>query len=257
MSDGVEFVGGDPNSDEQECPAVWRAPGGLYVRGKTVTDPDLTDRLGEDVGKGEDETDVWVPDRLFPAIREAVDDTFEPGRKGDGQHDFETLVAATKHSVIRFETRDAYDIGQASGFERWQRTGDLSDHKWTGFPDIVDEAVGRGVRWRRVRIISRPASEYMRWEHAVTDENVKFGEDIRWLWRDEAADLMIPAADCWVFDNRIIRWNFQRGDDSNPRVYSFSSDPRTARDIVGAFEVAWNRATPHANFDIGSDNAGA
>jgi hypothetical protein len=254
VADDVDFVGGDPESEHQECPAIWRAPGGAYIRGKTVTDPEMTARFGEDIGKGEDETDVWVPDRLFPAIREAIDDTYEP-RKGQGQHDFKTLVAATEHSLIRFETRDAYDAGEASDFDDWRRTGEVNADRSGEFSDMVRKAVDRGVRWRRIRIISRPPSEYMRWEHAVTDANVKFGEDIRWLWRDEAADLLIPAADCWVFDNRVIRWNFQRGDNSNPHVYTFSSDPRVARDLVGAFEMAWNRATPHADFDIDSDIA--
>lgn len=109
----VEFVGDDPESDKAECPAVWRAPGGAYIRGKTVTDEKLTARLSSDVGKGIDETDVWVPDRLFPAIREAIDDTYEVGRQGRGQHDFATLTAATEHAVIRFETRDAYDAAEA------------------------------------------------------------------------------------------------------------------------------------------------
>ncbi|GAA4157136.1 hypothetical protein GCM10022416_58620 [Actinomadura keratinilytica] len=238
----IHFVGGDPDSDKEECPAVWRAPGGLYLRGKTAV-PELTGRLSKDVGKGEDETDVWVPDRLFPAIREAIDDDYEPGRQGPGRHDFKTLLAATKHSLIRFETRDAYDINEASSYEQWRETGDLSSHDWGEWPDMVREAIARGVRWRRVRIISRPMSEYMRWEYAVTDANVSFGEDIRWLWRDQAADLLVPAADCWVFDNRVIRWNFQRGDDSNPHVYSYSSDPRVARDIVAL--SSWRGTARH------------
>jgi hypothetical protein len=187
------------------------------------------------------------------SIEEVAGDAYDPRRKRQGRQDFKSALAATEHSVIRFETRDAYDIGEAGSFERWQQTGDVSEHAWTEFPAMVREAIARKVSWRRVRIISRPPSEYMRWEHAVTDENVKFGEDIRWLWRDEAADLLIPAADCWVFDNRVVRWNFQRGDDSNPHVYTFSSDPRIARDIAAAFGLAWNRATPHADFDIDSD----
>ena len=65
-----------------------------------------------------------------------------------------------------------------------------------------------------------------------------------------AADLMLPGADCWVFDHRVIRWNFQRGDNTNPRVYTFSSDPRTIRDITAAFEIAWDRAIPHADYKI-------
>lgn len=244
----VAFVGTDPNSDKAECPAVWRAPGGLYVRGKTVRDREVTSRLSKDVGRGEDETDVWLPDSLFPSLREAVDDRFEEGRQGAGPHDFYTLAAACERSIIRFETRDAYDVTEASTYSEWQETGSVANHDLGEFAEAVQAAVGRGVTWRRVRIISRPMSDYMRWEHAVTNSNIAAGEDIRWLWRDEAADLLVPAADCWVFDDRVIRWNFQRGDDSNPHVYAFGSDPRIVRDLAGAFEIAWNRATPHANF---------
>jgi hypothetical protein len=95
-------------------------------------------------------------------------------------------------------------------------------------------------------------SEYIRWEHACTHLNVEAGEDIRWLPRTKAADLMLPGADCWVFDNRLIRWNFQRGDSTNPRVYTHthSSDPRAVRDIVAAFHMAWDRAIPHAEYKI-------
>ena len=51
-----------------------------------------------------------------------------------------------------------------------------------------------------------------------------------------------------MFDHRIVRWNFQNGDGTNPRHYTFSSDPRTIRDIVAAFEMAWDRATPHEEY---------
>jgi hypothetical protein len=245
--DQVDFVGGDEQSGKTECPAVWRTPGGAYIRGKTVTDPTLIARFGEDVGKGEDETDIWVPDRLFPALREAIDDDYEEGRSGPGQHDFKTLLAHTTSSLIRFEMRDAYDETE-TGFAEWRETGDLSAYDWEDHLDMVRASTARGVRWRRVRIVSEPLSEYMQWEYALTDANIEAGEDIRWLPRTQAADLMVPAADCWVFDHRVVRWNFQRGDGTNPRHYTFSSDPRVIRDIAGAFEIAWERATPHADY---------
>lgn len=59
---------------------------------------------------------------------------------------------------------------------------------------------------------------------------------------------MLPGADCWMFDHRVVRWNFQRGDGTNPREYAFSSDPRLIRDITASFEIAWDRATPHAEY---------
>jgi hypothetical protein len=91
----------------------------------------------------------------------------------------------------------------------------------------------------------------LRWEHACTEANLEAGEDIRWLPRTEAADLLLPGADCWVFDHRVVRWNFQRGDGTNPRHYTFSSDPRTIRDIIAAFEIAWQRAIPHPEYKTG------
>jgi uncharacterized cysteine cluster protein YcgN (CxxCxxCC family) len=104
---------------------------------------------------------------------------------------------------------------------------------------------------RRVRVISEPVSEYMKWENACTRLNLEAGEDIRWLPRTQAADLLLPGADCWVFDHRLVRWNFQRGDGTNPRHYTFSSDPRIIRDIVAAFEIAWDRAVPNAEYKAG------
>jgi hypothetical protein len=243
-----EFVGGDPESNSSECPAVWVEPGtgDFYFRGKTVTDPGVITRLNHDIGKAEDESDVWLPARMAPLIRQALDG-YEHGRHGPGHHTFAELLASTSASVIRLEMRDSYDETD-QGFADWQATGDIGSYDWGDHLDVVRAAVARGVIIRRVRIVSEPLSQYMRWEHACTGVNIEAGEDIRWLPRHQAADLLLPGADCWVFDHRVIRWNFQRGDGTNPRLYQFSSDPRTIRDITAAFEIAWHRATPHAEY---------
>src|SRR6266700_8019627 len=160
---------------------------------------------------------------------------------------FAELLARTHRSVIRFEMRDSYDPTD-QGFAEWQATGDIGAYEWGDHLDVVRAAVARGVTIRRVRVVSEPLSDYMRWEHACTEVNISIGEDIRWLPRTKAADLLLPGADCWVFDHRVMRWNFQRGDGTNPYHYTFSSDPRTIRDIVAAFEMAWDRATPHKEY---------
>ena len=51
---------------------------------------------------------------------------------------------------------------------------------------------------RRVRVVSEPLSEYLRWEHACTEVNVSVGEDVRWPPRTKAADLLLraPTAGC-------------------------------------------------------------
>jgi hypothetical protein len=247
----IDFIGGDPESNSSECPAVFVDPrtGDFLLRGKTVTDPGVIESLNGHIGKADDEADVWLPARMAPFIREALDG-YERGRTGPGQHTFAELLAGTSASVIRFEMRDSYDDSDP-GFTEWQATGDISAYDWTDHLDVVRDAVARGITIRRVRVVSEPLSDYIRWEHACTAVNIEAGEDIRWLPRHQAADLLLPGADCWVFDHRIVRWNFQRGDGSNPKLYTFSSDPRVIRDITASFEAAWDRAAPHEEYKAG------
>ena len=69
-----DFVGGDPESNASECPAVFVDPetGDFLFRGKTVTDPALITALNEHIGKAEDESDVWLPARMASLIRGAL-----------------------------------------------------------------------------------------------------------------------------------------------------------------------------------------
>jgi len=78
--------------------------------------------------------------------------------------------------------RDSYDQTD-TGFAEWQATGDIGAYEWGDHLDVVRAAVARGVRIRRVRLVSEPLSDYLRWEHACTDVNLKAGEDVRWLPR--------------------------------------------------------------------------
>ncbi len=200
-----DFVGGDPESNASECPAAFVDPetGDFLFRGKTVTDPALITALNEHIGKAEDESDVWLPARMAPLIREALDG-YEQNRQGPGQHSFAELLASTHRSVIRFEMRDCYDQTD-TGFAEWQATGRIGAYEWGDHLDVVRAAVARGVTIRRVRVVSEPLSDYLRWEHACTEVNITAGEDIRWLPRTKAADLLLPGADCWVFDHRVVR----------------------------------------------------
>lgn len=56
----------------------------------------------------------------------------------------------------------------------------------------------RGVKLRRARIVSEPVSEYIRFEHDGTPQNIAAGEDVRWLPRARASALSLPGNDCWV-----------------------------------------------------------
>ena len=172
---------------------------------------------------------------------------YEQGGQGPGQHSFADLLAGTRRSVIRLEMRGSCDPA-VKGSAGWRAAGGTGAFERGDHLGVVRAAVARGVRIRRVRLVSEPLSDYLRWERACTDVNISAGEDIRWLPRTKAAGLLLPGADCWVSGHRVVRWNFQRGDGTSPRHCTFSSDPRTIRDIVAAFEMAWDRATPHGEY---------
>ncbi|MFJ4805953.1 DUF6879 family protein [Streptomyces murinus] len=52
---------------------------------------------------------------------------------------------------------------------------------WRPWLDVVTEATARGVAMRRLRVVSEPLSDCIRYEYDGTFTNVEAGEDVRWL----------------------------------------------------------------------------
>jgi hypothetical protein len=60
--------------------------------------------------------------------------------------------------------------------------------------------------------VSEPLADYLRFEHAITDEvNISAGEQVRWLPRRLGGDLCVPLNDYWVLDNRLVRFGYFAG----------------------------------------------
>ena len=235
------WVGADPESDSNECPAVALMPetGDFLFRGKTVTEPAVITALNQHIGKADDESDVWLPARMAPLIREALDG-YDEGRCGPGQHTATELIAAARASVIRFRLSDS---GDQTSPGAGRRTGDSRFPWLDGDCDAVRAAAARGVAVRGLQVLPAPPPDR---EPPSLGRECGSGTavDIRLLPRARAADLLLPGADSWVFDYRVIRWDFPSRDSGAPRSCAFSSDPRIVRDIAAAFEIAWSRAAP-------------
>lgn len=241
----LDFVGMDPSSPKNECPAVFVDPetGDMYFQGRTVTDPAVLERIAQDSPIAADESVVWHPARMAPIVMEAVSGTYERNKQGPGLPSFERMLENAERSAVHLEMRDTYDATDPA-FLKWQEDGS-TDYEWDDWVELIGAAVARGVRMRRLRIVAEPVSDYIRWEHAISYGNVKAGEELRWLPRRQAYDLMLPGADFWMFDQRIVRYNFNAGDGRSLRQYEHVSDPRRVAQVVGAFEMAWERAIPH------------
>ncbi len=169
---------------------------------------------------------------------------------------FDELMEAAQHSAVHLEMRDQYAVGdEADDFNTWFRDGrrdvDPASEYWAPWVDMIARAVGRGVTVRRARIVSEPVTDYIRYEHAGTVVNVAAGEQVRWLPRQRAADLMLPGADLWIFDGTQVLFNHFTGDgDWADPPMELRTEPSIVKQCSDAFEAVWERGVPHDEYEI-------
>jgi len=162
------------------------------------------------------------------------------------------LLSSCERSAIHLEMRDGYSRSDPM-FTTWQHGERYDpadwDSWWRPWLDIVVAARSRGVIIRRARIVSEPVSEYIRFEHYVTFPNVEAGEDVRWLPRRRASDLLLPGNDFWVFDDRLVLWNHFTGEgEVSPEGWEITEDLTQVKVCAAAFESVWDRAVSHGDY---------
>jgi hypothetical protein len=160
-----------------------------------------------------------------------------------------SLFRAAEHSALHMELRDSYTPDDPDWLE-W-RAGHRFDpaERWWSWQGLVRQTVDRGVSVRRVRIVSEPVTDYIRFEYDVTAaHNLAAGEEVRWLPRQAAAGVLVPCSDFWVFDGQVVLWNHFAGDGSWVGE-EWPDDPALAKLCVLSFEAAWERAIPHTEYE--------
>lgn len=164
--------------------------------------------------------------------------------------DFDRLFRSAARSAVHLETRDDYG-GSSPAFAAWreQRPYDRSgpDAAWH---ELVGSIIHRGAAVRRARIISEPASDYIRFEYEVTPAaNLAAGEQVRWLPRRKASDLMLPGNDFWLFDGSTVLFNYFSGNGTAAGT-ELRDEPDIVKQCASAFEAIWDRAVPHEEFRL-------
>lgn len=164
----------------------------------------------------------------------------------------EELLGTARRSAVHLEMRDAYMTSDPR-FQAWKQ-GEHEDSEqvaqWSRpWLDLVSGLVARGVQMRRARIVSEPVSEYIAFEYAITGQNIKAGEEVRWLPRRRASDLALPGNDFWLVDGDTVLWNHFTGDgEVSPVGRELCEDPAAVVLCAAAFEAVWDRAIPHQEY---------
>ena len=164
--------------------------------------------------------------------------------------DFDRLFRSVARSAVHLEMRDDYG-GSSPAFAAWR---ERRPHDRTG-PDaawhaLVGSVIARGVTVRRARIISEPASHYIRFEYEVTPAaNLAAGEHVRWLPRAKASDLALPGNDFWLFDGTSVLFNYFSGDGAQAGT-ELRDEPAVVKLCASAFEAVWERAVSHGEYRL-------
>lgn len=164
----------------------------------------------------------------------------------------DNLIATFRRTAIHLEMRDVYatDI-ERSRFGKWLAGEALSPEDeaawWRPWRTMMRGNMDARKTMRRLRIVSEPVTDYIRFEWLDTEQLVKAGEEVRWLPRHRASALLLPGNDFWLFDEQTVTFAHFSGD-GKVLGHELTTDPEVVGQSLAAFEAAWPIATPHGEY---------
>jgi hypothetical protein len=164
--------------------------------------------------------------------------------------EFLDLFRQMKHGAFRLELRDRYNVPaererwEAFQARDWPRLDELNRVQRATWMDLMRQVTSSGRHVERVRIVSEPPTNYIRFELRLNAGNAKAGEDIRYLPRDQAADLPLPEVDYWLFDETTaVVLHF--ADDDFLTGMERVDDPDIVARLRVSRDAAWQVAVPY------------
>ncbi|WP_024804515.1 DUF6879 family protein [Nocardia sp. BMG51109] len=169
-----------------------------------------------------------------------------------GDDIWEPLFRETMDSAFHLEVRDSYAVAdEAEALRRWA-AGEPYEREeqpdtWRAWDELMIETAGRGVALERLRVVTVPHSDYVRWLLDNTDDNVETGETVRWLPRHQVQPATVPADDYWLFDQAKVAYT-TFADDGAFMGLSISTDPHLVGWAVEARDSLWPYGIDHAAY---------
>lgn len=164
--------------------------------------------------------------------------------------EFLALFTRFQRTAFRLELRDRYNVPAER--ERWAAflSGDaaelerLNTEQRAGWMSMIRAATSTGKRVERVRVVTEPPTDYIRFELTLNAGNAEAGEDIRYLARSQAAELDLPGVDYWLFDSRFaVVLPFD--EDDVLLDMELVDGPATIVAFSAARDAAWHHAIPY------------
>ena len=150
---------------------------------------------------------------------------------------------------MHVEMRDVYatDV-EKDRFAKWLRGEPLdpeSEAEW--WAPWLDLMARMQAPLRRLRIVSEPVTDYIRFEYLDAAKLVESGEEVKWLPRRSASTLLLPGNDFWLYDHETVVFTHFSGD-GHVLDREMTTDPAVVQTCATAFESAWRVAIPHDKY---------
>jgi hypothetical protein len=170
-----------------------------------------------------------------------------PDQFGDAVMDYE-------RTAFRWECQGTYREPSENGpIQAWRegRVDEEYAHRpWLG---EIRQVRAQGRLWQRVRMLTEPVSEYLRWMLDTTHLNIEAGEDIRWLAESRAHELRMPDYDFYLLDDtRVLRLHFSEHGVAGADTMT---DPHEVTQHRRWRGLAWDAAIPHYEYRHKDANA--
>lgn len=148
--------------------------------------------------------------------------------------------------------RDVYATNiEKDRFLTWLRgeplDPDAEAEWWRPWFELMQRNNETGKTLRRLRIVSEPVTDYIRFEWLDAAQLVRAGEDVRWLPRRNASTLLLPGNDFWMFDQQTVAFTHFSGD-GHVLGHEMTADPEIVEACSAAFEKAWAVAITHNEY---------
>jgi hypothetical protein len=162
------------------------------------------------------------------------------------------FLSTFRHEAVHLEMRDIYATNiEKDRFATWLRgeplDPDAEAQWWRPWFELMKRNSDAGKTLRRLRIVSEPVTDYIRFEWLDAAQLVAAGEDVRWLPRRKASTLLLPGNDFWMFDRETVAFTHFSGD-GHVLGHEVTTDPAIVSACASAFEQAWKLAIPHNKY---------
>jgi hypothetical protein len=110
-----------------------------------------------------------------------------------------------KESAFRLERCPSYNMPEEAemlaAFKRGEKVQLPENHPW---PPLVKRQCSAGKVMQRARVVSRPPTEYERFELSLYPHSIEAGEQICVYERGSIPEIFRYEADFWLFDNHTV-----------------------------------------------------